>query len=817
MGVVLATGVYASMHLANEAVKESFWTATERLAGSAQLAIRGGDAGVPEAALDRARTAGCVDAAAGLVVRVVSSGFGDESGLVVLGIDLLDEPRFREYRLEGDSSNGMDDALAFLAQPDSVLVTRQLAGRHGLKLNSELPVWTGNARRLLRVRGFLADAGVARAYGGAVAVMDVYAAQHIFSRRGFFDRIDLTVRPGEDVDRCRVEVAQAVGAHLKVEPPPSREGRVASFSATYLLLVESSALLGALIAMFLVHHAAAISVAQREKEIAILLGLGADERAIARTILLEGAAVGLCGAAGGIVAGALGARYLGAALGKLMESSFGVALAVGEPTIDWMWAAATIAVASLFCAFSALAPARHAASVAPIQLAEARRYSAVPEKRGRGAILLAVFCAAMAALWQCFDRRPGVLYVTLPLAVLSLGLMARALTSTVFRVLRPAFAALWPLEGRFALDGLIRTNRKTRGALIGLSLTTATVFAISSLTAGYAEAFHTWTRQIVNGDFLIHSSANLGAGGELFPAALGEKLKAVPGVAAVLPLRRFYGEVEGRRARLMATDLRLLKRYGAQMADGAEYGAVLSRIFANRSGRRTGERIQIASPNGFFELNVVGVIDDYSSESGSLYIDWQVYRERFHDDAVETFAIYLTPGASKEDTRRALLARFERSTPAVILDGDEFRAQLDAIVARWRGIGFVQIGVAWILSFAGVASFLIVSIRERRHELALLSVLGATPEQVRRSVVIEALGVAAAGLILGFLLGIVLDVYLWLTLRYSVNGFELPWTADMRVSVGLLVSVPLGALLAAALPIRWLNRMQLASEVSSDA
>ncbi len=814
---MLATGVYASMHLANESVRESFWAATDRLAGSAELSIQGDEAGVPEEALDRARSVACVDAAAALMVRVVSTELAGESGLAVLGIDLLDEPRFREYQLEGADTGGIQDALSFLAQPDSVLVTRQLASRHGLAMNSPLAVWTGSEKRILRVRGFLAEVGVARAYNGNVAVMDVYAAQRTFGRRGLFDRIDLALVKGADANRCAAAVSQVVGAQLKVAPPPSRASGVQAFSNTYMLLIESSALLGALIAMFLVHHASAVAVAQRERDIAILLGLGADERAIGWLIVLESAAVGCAGAVGGVFAGWMGARHMGAALGRLLESGYGMSLAVVPPVVDWRWAVLTCAATAVFCALSSITPARNAATVPPIQLAEARRYSTIPEQRGAPAALVAAVCGTLAMLWQWYDRRPQALYVTLPLAALALGFGARSLTSAAFRALRRAFAWMWPLEGPLAVDGLIRANRKARGAVVGLSLTVATAMAISNLTAGYAHAFRTWARQLVNGDFLVHSSTNLASHGKLFPPEALERLRRTPGVAAVIPVRRINGEVEGRRAHIIGVDMKLWARHGGLIRAGAERGAVISKVFSRHIGRGVGSSIRVATPGGFLDLPVVDVAGDFSIETGTVYIDWETYRAHFRDDAIGMFVIYAAPGASKADVRRALAERLEAATPAMILDGEQLRAQADALVDKWRAVGFVQIAVAWLLSLAGTASFLVVSIRERRRELALLGVLGAVPEQLARSIVIEAVGVACASLLLGLPLGILLHTYLLLTMRYSVNGFDVPVVVDTWILVALVVAIPAATLLASLWPARSVKEMQLAGEVGADA
>jgi putative ABC transport system permease protein len=373
------------------------------------------------------------------------------------------------------------------------------------------------------------------------------------------------------------------------------------------------------------------------------------------------------------------------------------------------------------------------------------------------------------------------------------------------------------MEGALAIDGLARTNRRTRGTVLGVSATIATFLAISGITAAYADSFRRWTRQLVNADFLIHSSTNPAARGKMFPLSMRRRLENVPGVAAVLPIRRLTAEVDGRPARVIGIDFATWKEHGGVDIPTSPDGAIVSRNFANLRGRRMGDRIRIAAPDGSFDLPVQAVIDDFTDELGTVWLDWQVYGRRFHDDAVEIFAVRLKPGASRTLARQELLRQFDARAPVLILDGEEFRGYLDGLVDQWRAISYIQVIAAVLISLVGVGSFLVVSIVERRRELGLVAILGATPGQLRRFVLVEALGVAAAGLLLGVPGGMLLQAYLLFTLRHSLSGYALPWTVDGRLAAALLVAVPVAALLAAALPLQSLNRMNLAQEVARDA
>ena len=52
--------------------------------------------------------------------------------------------------------------------------------------------------RQFTVRGIMKASGLASAFGGNLAIMDIYAAQRMFGRGRTFDRLDLALKPGLD-------------------------------------------------------------------------------------------------------------------------------------------------------------------------------------------------------------------------------------------------------------------------------------------------------------------------------------------------------------------------------------------------------------------------------------------------------------------------------------------------------------------------------------------------------------------------------------------------------------------------------------------
>ena len=90
----------------------------------------------------------------------------------------------------------IDDPLIFLAQPDSIILTREFADRNHIAIGGKVAFETMLGRKQFTVRGILKAGGMAQAFGGNLGIMDIYAAQSVFGRGRHFDRIDIGLQEG---------------------------------------------------------------------------------------------------------------------------------------------------------------------------------------------------------------------------------------------------------------------------------------------------------------------------------------------------------------------------------------------------------------------------------------------------------------------------------------------------------------------------------------------------------------------------------------------------------------------------------------------
>src|SRR4029079_17864449 len=172
-------------------------------------------------------------------------------------------------------------------------------------VNSQLTLGTVLGDRQFTVRGIMKSSGLSSAFGGNLAIMDIYAAQKMFGRGRKFDRIDVGITPGRTIAEAEKELAALVGPGFQVEPPSGRGQQFEAMLAAYSMMVGISSLFALFIGMFIIYNAFAIAVTQRRSEIGILRALGATRGQIRRLFLGESAITGLIGSLGGAAFGVL--------------------------------------------------------------------------------------------------------------------------------------------------------------------------------------------------------------------------------------------------------------------------------------------------------------------------------------------------------------------------------------------------------------------------------------------------------------------------------------------------------------------------------
>ncbi len=808
-GIAIGVAVFVAMRAANDAVFGAFTQTVSRLAGATELQVTAGFSGFDEAVLERVQAMPEVAVASPVIEAVGATGLPGQGNVLILGIDMTGDRSLREYDLESGDAAVLDDPLVFLAQPDSLMITAEFARRNGLRTNDRLPLDTVDGRKEFVVRGVLGASGLSGAFGGNLAIMDIYAAQHVFGRGRRFDRIDLALTPGVALDAGRQALQQALGPGFQVQTPSARGQSFESLLRIYRLMLRFSSLFALVIALFMIYNAFATAVTQRRAEIGILRALGATRGQVGLLFVVESAVAGCLGSAVGVALGYALAGGVARLIGTLLEGIQGVGQGQAEVTPTPWLVGVALALGTLTSVLAAALPAREAARVDPIKALQRGRLQVLGAGENRARTLVAAGLGALgAALFVGTTSLPAfyVGYLCLLLAAL---LLTPWLSVALVRLLRPALVWLRPTEGMLAADSLIGAPRRTSATVSALMLAIALVVGLAGIGRASHGQITEWAESALNPDFFVTGSPTLTGRDYRLPEAMTGELAKVEGVAIVQRMRQPRVAYRNSLVLLMATDVESVGRTArrtvleGEAADmyrrvAAGEAAIVSENFAAGFGVHAGDVVELAAPTGMLRLPVAGVVREYSDTQGALIVDLALYRKHWHDDTVDLFRVYVSPGAVPEEVRGRILTRFADQRRLFVLSSHQVRAYVGRMADQWFSVTWVQIAVATLVAVLGIASSLTVTIADRRREFGVLQAIGGLRRQVRAAIWMEAATLAVVCLVLGLVLG-ALHLYFVLQISYrDYPGLRFDYAYPSLVALAVC-PVMLAAAVAAAI------------------
>jgi len=810
-GIVLGVAVFVGMHTANQSVLYAFRQTVDRIAGTTQLQVSAAETGFDENVLDRVQSVPQVKVAVPVIEAVVNTELKGQGNLLILGVDMTGDRSLRQYDLESGDEAVVDDPLVFLAQPDSLIITDTFARENQLQNGSKVPMSTMDGEKSFTVRGIMKSGGLSSAFGGNLAIMDVYAAQKVFGRGRKFDRIDIAVKDGSSIDDARKKLEGMLGAGFQVESPSARGQEFESIAGIYSMTANITSAFALFIGMFIIYNTFQIAVTQRRSEIGILRALGATRGQIQTLFLGESVVAGLFGSTVGLLLGIAIARGMTGYIGALLGEVFGIAQKAEEIAANPALMTFAVVLGVITSVVAAFIPARNAARVDPVQALQKGKYQQLSagENRVRRLTALAVSVAALACL--LLSQYRVLMYVGDALSVLAAILLTPTLAEWVARALRPLLRWMRPVEGTLAADSLLQAPRRTSGAVAALMLSLALVVALGGLTRASYDSIFKWLTVALNPDLFVSPSQSLTARSFRFPGAMADQLRAIPGIAEVQPVRDARIPIRGTQIMFVAADVDSLlhrailppmegdtKQMYRLTAEGK--GVLASENFAKLRGFKIGDTVDIPSPGGVLHMRIVGIVTDYSDQQGSILMDRSVYKRYWNDDSANIFRIYLAKGATEADVKRRILETFANQRRLFVLTNRDVRQYIMRLTDQWFGITYVQIAVAVLVAVLGIVNTLTVSITDRRRELGVLQAIGGLRNQIRHTIWLEALTIGAVGLVLGLGFGVVQLFYSLKITGEDLAGMRLDYEYPYGIGF-ILLPVILGvAFLSAIAP-----------------
>jgi putative ABC transport system permease protein len=586
----------------------------------------------------------------------------------------------------------------------------------------------------------------------------------------------------------------------------------------------SAFLVGALIVFFTF----GVVVDRRKREVALLRSLGALPQQVAAIFVREALLIGIVGAVLGFVA-TIPMAVLAAKAG--ITTTGRARIAVGHMIFPWGKMAVIALVGAFMALLGVLRPARDVLRLDVPQTLRPRFLEREGPKalarRTRGIALVALpFTALVYLLMRPFFRNalPSLTFFMFEAALACVAFLATLML--VPELVQRVGGLLVRMIPRGPAAERLLTQRRVELMGHELAWSVSGVMLVFSLLLALHIATHALKRE-------VEIWADGAIGNDLFVAPQMPKERVDTAFSSLPPdelVVHFSTRTPWPNAvhAVVASELVALAKTRGRpelvaMAERLGPGKIiLSKMMARRYRVQAGESLDLAGRGGSRRLEIVGVTDDigYTPQAGP-YRNSKTYGVL--DAADEALiAPYVQPVGSVMVVAGALRPAVQEWSTRMLHDRLMRRLNLTSGAAFKRSrvretdrdfvIFDLILALTSVLAAVGIANQMVLSVHGRQREIALYRVLGMTPRQVRRLILMEGAFVGLLGGGLAALLGVPLGYAAIGALR-SVSAFDVAFQLPVSYVLVTIVGSVLIALAASIHPAARAARADSAESV----
>jgi putative ABC transport system permease protein len=350
-----------------------------------------------------------------------------------------------------------------------------------------------------------------------------------------------------------------------------------------------------------------------------------------------------------------------------------------------------------------------------------------------------------------------------------------------------------------------------------VALFTALVVMIHS----FRHTVQLWVEQTVSGDlFITGKMSAVNQFRDPMPRRIITGLRRLGAPVDIVQSRRFALEYGRFPYELDALNLAAFFRYGdfvwmtgrpetarKQLVQGR--GVVVSEVFANATGLSLGDMYRAQIEDARLALPVLGVIRDYRTNGGVVFVDHHAFSQRYFDPGWSGARLFFQHPPEDDD---AALSRLRREviekcgSHLDMINGRALRQEVLRIFDETFAVTTVLLVIALIIAALGITTTLAVQVLERSRQLNTLFAVGASFGQIRLMIFWEALLLVLAGEGAGLICGFILSYILIYVINLQSFGWSFLYNVDWSALALSLPLIVVTALLAALPAIKLIFR-----------
>jgi len=829
LGVAMVSGSFVltdSIQKAFHSLFTSSYAHTDAVVSGKKLVdySSSGNATLPASLLGRVRSLPDVkdatgllsDMSGGVLVAKLYDKHGkviDENGNPTFGVGLdPNADRFNPMHLTSGRWASSDGEVA---------IDKNVAEKYGFHVGDRTRVAVDTGVIPVKIVGIAKYGGLDSLGGATFSVFDVRTAQNLFRLEGRYTTIAVAAKRGVSANALVSELERIVPSSAQVRTGADQahrdEDSVAGFVKYIRYFLVGFGMVALFVGGFVIFNTLSITVAQRTRELATLRTLGASQRQVLRSVVLEAFVIGLFASALGLLAG------IGLAKGlSSLFSSLGMALPESGLPIETRTIVVPLVVGTVLTVIAGLIPAVRATRVAPIAAVREGAVEAQAHGGKGGPIAAAVLGTVAAALLGYGFLKHGIPVFERLLALVAGFLTLFVALAAVFsRVVRPfvrilgvPFARLGGTSGALASFNVRRNPGRTASTaaalMIGITLLSFISLFGRSLKNADTDA---WKSQ-VTADYVV-GSLN---GWDAFSPVAADRAGNVTGVQFVSHVRGDRGRVGSANAGINGVDPTTVDRVLDVVVTGTPLGglrgndAVVKDRFAEANHIRIGDTFTFRGPDGrATELRAAGIFK--APKLDSLLSAIVVTNETF-DRALprprDAYAFVDVDGGATDRTTTALRAAYATDQVVKVETRDGFAEAKSAWLSKMLNVIYALLALSVIVSLFGIVNTLALAVFERTREIGMLRAVGMSRRQARRMIRHEAMMTSLLGAALGLPVGLALAALATKGLGSYGLRLSVPLTSLVTfVVLSLIVGV-----LAAVLPARRAGKLNVLAALS---